>query len=454
MKLLIIGAGYVGVVTAACFAEMGHEVICLDNNPKVIESLKRLEIHIYEPNLYELIKSNVQGKRLKFTSDVQSAIGSVNICFIAVGSPPLTTGHADLRPVINSSREIGKYLKGKMLVVNKSTVPAGTTKLIAQEIEAVLKERDVDFNVKVVSNPEFLCEGSAIQHFFNPSRVIIGTNDEEAIKTLKKVYAPLNLDQSRLIIMDPTSAEITKYASNAMLALRISFINEIASLCEAIGADVSKVRQGIGLDNRIGSSYIYAGPGFGGSCFPKDLSALIGQFEEYHLPCYITEATCKVNYYQKQLISNKIIDYFKNKNDLSALTIGVLGLSFKPETDDIRESPAIALVKQLFEHQISLRLYDPKATKKARLEIDGDHKITWCNDAYSCAKEADAIVLMTEWKEFIHLDFTHLYSIMSQHVFFDARNQFDPNTIAEQGFDYISIGRPTAYARIKEGTGG
>lgn len=446
MKLLIIGAGYVGLVTATCFAAMGHQVICYDCNAETIESLKRLELHIYEPRLEEMVKANVEGKRLLFTSDLASAFASVDVCFIAVGSPPLPSGHADLRPVLNVAKDIATHIKGNIIVVMKSTVPVGTSALVAQEIETFLNVRGVDYKVKVVSNPEFLCEGSALEHCLRPNRVIVGSNDEEAIATLQAIYAPFMHNRDRLIVMDPASAELTKYAANAMLALRISFMNELSSLCEATGADICKVRLGIGSDERIGYGAIYAGPGFGGSCFPKDLSALEKQFEENNLQGLIVEAAAKVNVNQKQVMAKKIIDYFQDRKPLGELRLGVLGLSFKPETDDVRESASLELVKQLIAKGVSLQVYDPKALANAKKEMTSNPHIIWCNDLNSCAKGTDALVLMTEWKEFRHLDFEGLQKLMCNYVLFDARNLFQPENVTAQGYDYISIGRPDAFA--------
>lgn len=445
MDLLVIGCGYVGLVAGACFSEMGHHVTCLDLNANKVESLQQGRIPIYEPNLEELIRRNYKAGRLTFTTDY-SAVSSSALCFIAVDTPMGKDGNADLQYVINASRSIALQMNSSMIVVIKSTVPVGTAEIVRQTIQDVLNERNVDLPFNIVSNPEFLKEGDAINDFMRPDRVLIGSRDSQAIATMRALYAPFMLNHDRLIVMDNASAEMTKYAANAMLALRISFMNELSGLCELTGADICKVRTGIGSDKRIGYSFLYAGPGYGGSCFPKDIRALSAQALHYEYDTPLINAISLANKRQKGIMANKIFRYYSSKSGVAHLTIGILGLSFKPDTDDIRESPALVLIEELIEVGVQLRLYDPAALENAKKLLSQDSNITWCDNELDAAKGSHAIVLMTEWKQFRFLDLKLLLSQMCGNAFFDARNQFIPQEIIAHGFDYISIGRINAFA--------
>lgn len=446
MRILIIGTGYVGLVSGACFAEMGHNVICLDNDEKIINKLNAGEIPIYEPGLEYIIQRNVKEQRLSFSIDSSKSIKNSLMCFITVPTPTSFDGNADLQYVKRAIKTIAENLDEDKIIVCKSTVPIGTAAMLTTYIQNILKKRNVQYNVAVVSNPEFLKEGDAINDFLKPQRVIIGTKDVAAIKYLKELYAPFMLNHNRLIIMDSESAEMTKYAANAMLALRISFMNELSALCEKLGADITEIRKGIGSDTRIGNNFLYAGPGFGGCCFPKDVRALSAQASDLNCRSTIIDAINVVNEHQKAVIGNKILEYYKNKGGISNAKIAILGLSFKPNTDDVRESPAIFLVEQLLKLGAKeVRVYDPVAMDNAR-KIITDQKVTWCKNELLCAKDANALVLMTEWRQFHQLDLKSLLSEMNGNALFDSRNIFDPTEISKQGFDYISIGRRTIFA--------
>ncbi|MGZ3633520.1 MAG: UDP-glucose dehydrogenase family protein [Parachlamydiaceae bacterium] len=446
MDLLMIGVGYVGLVTGTCFAEMGHHVVCLDINGEKIHRLKQGEIPIYEPGLEEMVRRNIKSGRLQFTTDYQTSVEDAAICFICVETPMGEDGHANLHSVRQAATSIANYINDYKIIVNKSTVPVGSTLMVQNIIQEHLEKRNVSIEFDVISNPEFLKEGNAVHDFMKPDRVLIGTTSEKAAALMKELYASFMLNHDRLIIMDPASAEMTKYAANAMLALRISFMNELSGLCELLGADINKVRKGIGSDSRIGHNFLYAGPGFGGSCFPKDIKALCAQAaqKDYEMP--LVQAISVVNAHQKQVLASKIFRYFSEKQGLSHTNIGILGLSYKPDTDDIRESPALVLIEQLLETGVSLRLYDPAAMSKAK-NVIGEHPlIRWCNSELEAAEEADAIVLLTEWKQFRFLDFHELSLRMRGRAFFDGRNQYNPEDVAKKGFDYISIGRLPLFA--------
>jgi len=451
MDLLVIGCGYVGLVAAACFSFMGHLVVCLDVNTQKIEGLRHGQIPIYEPNLQELVRRNSAARRLQFTTDYASAVSKAAVCFIAVDTPMGSDGNANLQYVLNVASSIGTHMNAPKIIVIKSTVPVGTSEIVRQTIQKVLDERNVKINFSVVSNPEFLKEGDAINDFMKPDRVLIGSSDENAIATMKAIYAPFMLNHNRLIVMDNASAEMTKYAANAMLALRISFMNELSGLCEHTGADICKVRIGIGSDNRIGYNFLYAGPGYGGSCFPKDIRSLSAQAQRHGYDTPLIDAISTANQRQKAVIANKIFRYFSSKEGVTHITLGILGLSFKPDTDDIRESPALIVIDELLEVGAQLRLYDPAAMENVKKLYPNHPNITFCHNEIETAKGADAIILMTEWKQFRLLDLKQMLSHMCGNAFFDARNQFDPQEIAAQGFDYISIGRPQAFAKEEKG---
>lgn len=444
MELLIIGTGYVGLVSGTCFAEMGHHVTCLDINEDKIRQLKQGHIPIYEPGLEEMVKRHVNTKRLKFSTDYAEALAQAKVCFITVDTPHLENGEADLRFVRNVAVSIGQHMSNYLIIVNKSTVPIGTANFVADMITETLQHRGVSIEFDVVSNPEFLKEGNAIQDFMKPDRVVIGTHSVSVAQIMQEIYSPFMLSHERLMIMDIASAEMTKYAANAMLATRISFMNELAGLCELLGADVNKVRKGIGADNRIGYKFLYPGPGFGGSCLPKDISALRKQADKVAYDTPLIDAVAQVNDHQKQVIGNKIIQYF-TKQGLKGKTIAILGLSFKPDTDDMREAPSLVLIQQLLQHQAKLRLFDPVAMENAKKVIPDHPEIVWCSDELDASLEADAIVLITEWKQFRFLDFVKIQQQMKGRAFFDGRNQYNPKEMVKKGFDYISIGQAPCY---------
>ena len=445
MELLVIGTGYVGLVTGTCLAEMGHHVVCLDINHNKIDQLNNGQIPIYEPGLEEMVKRNVKANRLQFTTDYANAVASALVCFIAVDTPMSADGHANLQSVRNVATSIAQHMDGYKIVVNKSTVPVGTANLVKEIIQNVLDARQVNFEFDVVSNPEFLKEGNAIQDCMKPDRVVIGTDSKRAAATMKEIYSPFMLSHDRLIMMDVASAEVTKYAANAMLATRISFMNELAGFCELTGADINTVRKGIGSDKRIGYYFLYAGPGFGGSCLPKDIQALQGHADTLGYEMSLVNAVAKVNHRQKLAMGGKIFNYYATQN-LNGKTIGILGLAFKPDTDDMREAASLVLIEQLLQAGAHVRLFDPVAMETAKKELPDHPNIFWCEDEIDAATGADALVLMTEWKQFRFLDFALLLSLMRGKAFFDSRNQYNPIEMARKGFDYISIGRSPVLA--------
>lgn len=446
MHILIIGSGYVGLVTGTCMAEMGHHVICLDINQEKIDNLNRGILPIYEPGLEELIKRNVKSHRLTFTTDYAKSVATSNVCFICVDTPVSPEGEANLQYVRSVAATLAQHMESYKVIVNKSTVPVGTAALVRSIITDTLTKRGLSIEFDVVSNPEFLKEGCAVNDFMKPDRVVIGVDNAKSAAIMKEIYSPFMLNHERLFIMDIPSAEVTKYAANAMLATRISFMNELSVFCETTGADINKVRKGIGSDKRIGYSFLYAGGGYGGSCLPKDVKALRSHARSMGLDTPILDAIEVVNERQKKVIGNKIAAYFAEKQGLSGKTIAIFGLAFKPDTDDMREAPALVLVQQMLKAGAVLRLYDPVAMDNAKKLIPDSPYITWCNDEYEAAQGADAIALITEWKQFRFLDFEELTKIMKGNAFFDARNQFHPLDVAKKGFDYISIGQATVLA--------
>jgi len=445
MKILIIGTGYVGLVSGTCFAEMGHSVTCLDINEERIKDLKQGIIPIYEPGLDEMVKRNHQSKRLSFSTDYARSVSSAQVIFIAVDTPISSNGSADTSQVETVARTVAKHLSHYCVIVTKSTVPVGTTLHVGALITDALLERQIEIDFDIVSNPEFLKEGNAIHDFMKPDRVVIGVNSGRAANVMKEIYHPFMLSRERLLIMDIRSAELSKYAANAMLATRISFMNEIAGLCEELGADIHWIRQAIGADERIGRQFLYPGAGYGGSCLPKDVQALIAQGDKFKFSLSLLNEVHEVNRKQKKVIGQKILAYFNHQNGLKGKTIGILGLSFKPDTDDMREASSVVLIKFLLEHQVHLRLYDPIAMPKARSLIN-DPLICWCQSEEEVAKGAHALVLMTEWKQFRLLDVEALLKEMEGKGFFDGRNQYQPDEMARKGFDYFSIGRSPAFA--------
>jgi UDPglucose 6-dehydrogenase len=437
MKISVVGTGYVGLVSGTCFAETGVIVTCVDIDKEKIEKLKQGIIPIYEPGLETMVRRNVEKERLFFTTSLKESLEGVENVFIAVGTPPDEDGSADLKHVIGVAREIGRSMTSYLLVTTKSTVPIGTAKKIKQAVQEELDKRGVNIPFDVASNPEFLKEGAAIEDFLKPDRIIIGTESEEAQKQMQKLYKPFLLNGHPIIFMDIPSAELTKYAANAMLATRISFMNDMANLCEIVGADVNMVRKGIGADTRIGNKFIYPGAGYGGSCFPKDVKALIKTSKEHGYFLEVLTAVESVNDRQKEIIFNKINTHFKG--DLKGKRIAIWGLSFKPNTDDMREAPSLVVISKLLEAGATVNAYDPVAMKEAHHKL-GD-KIHYANDLYDAANDADALVLMTEWQEFRVINYKILAKIMKSKVVFDGRNIYESSEMAEEGFAYYSIGR-------------
>lgn len=443
MKVAVIGTGYVGLVTGTCFANMGNTVWCVDVDSKKIENLKQGIVPIYEPGLSEMVLNNYKQGHLHFTTQIQEALETCNICFIAVGTPMGEDGSADLQYVLNVAESIGKYMSHHMYVVDKSTVPVGTAAKVRNQIQKELNKRESNLTFDVISNPEFLKEGSAISDCMKPDRIVIGVDSTNAEETMRELYKPYLMDTDNFIIMDIASAEMTKYAANSMLATKISFINEIANICERVGADVNKVRKGIGSDKRIGYSFIYPGCGYGGSCFPKDVSALIKTAGEYGYETQLLKSVEQVNYAQKQILVTKVKQRFGE--DLSDKVIAVWGLAFKPDTDDMRESAAITIIQRLTELGASVQAYDPKAMEEAKqCYLKGNDHVVYCESKYDALKGADALMLITEWKEFRSPDFYEIRERLKKPVIFDGRNQYNRKSIEKYGFEYYQIGVKTS----------
>lgn len=440
MHILMVGTGYVGLVTASCLAEMGHCVICLDIDADKIDQLQQGIIPFFEPGLKELVERNTRGNRLSFTTDYATAISQSSLCFIAVPTPSQPDGSCDLSFVFTAARQIAAHMDGYRLIVNKSTVPVGTADAVSQIISESLKERGESFPFDVVSNPEFLKEGSAVQDCMKPDRIILGAETEKALATMRELYSPFTLNHDRILAMDPRSAELTKYAANAMLATRISFMNELATLCEQVNANIHHVRIGIGSDKRIGREFLYAGIGYGGSCFPKDIKALqaMGRLVEIDMP--ILQAVEEINQRQRHLFTKKIIDYFSEQGGLKNKTIALWGLSFKPDTDDIREAPSLYIIKTLLAQGAQLKLYDPVAIPLMMRLHPPSENVIYTTNEYAAAQGADAIVLITEWRQFRFVDFDLLSAGVRQKVFFDGRNQYKPKEMDAKGFYYECIG--------------
>ncbi len=433
MKITMIGSGYVGLVSGACFADFGHEVVCVDLDQRKIDALIAGIMPIYEPGLAELVKLNADAGRLSFTTDLAPAVADADAVFIAVGTPSRRgDGHADLSYVFQATRDIGAALKKPSVIVTKSTVPVGT----GDEVERILREVAPDIDAQVVSNPEFLREGAAIGDFKRPDRIVIGSDDERARAVMREVYRPLYLNQAPLLFTSRRSSELIKYAANAFLATKITFINEVADLCESVGANVQDVSRGIGLDNRIGSKFLHAGPGYGGSCFPKDTLALLKTAEDYETPMRIVEAVVQVNDNRKRAMGRKIIQALGG--DVRGKTVGLLGLTFKPNTDDMRDAPSIAIVQALLDAGANVRAFDPEGTESAR-QLMPD--VEYLADAYAVARGADALALVTEWDVFRALDLGRIAKEMASPVLIDLRNVYDPAEAQRSGLEYSSIGR-------------
>ena len=439
MKITVVGIGYVGLVTGACLADYGNDVYCVDVDEKKISSLKKGNIPIYEPGLQTLVKENLEAGRLIFTTNLKESLDQTEICFIAVGTPMEEDGHAELKNVENVASDIGKNMNHHMYIVDKSTVPVGTAGKVRELIQAQLDLRGEDITFDVISNPEFLKEGDAIADCSRPDRIIIGTDNENAAKMMKQLYLPFVKNTENIIFMDVASAEMTKYAANAMLATKVSFMNEIANICEHVGADINKVRIGIGSDRRIGYQYIYAGCGYGGSCFPKDVQSLIKTSEENGYDCKILKAVEDVNEAQKLRLIQKITGRFGE--DLHDLRFGVWGLSFKPGTDDMRMAPAITIINEITKRGGVVKAYDPKAINAAKERyLTENAAVEYCDSKYEALDDADAMILITEWKEFRHPDFNEIKKRLNDPIVFDGRNQYNSADMEEMGFEYYQIG--------------
>jgi UDPglucose 6-dehydrogenase len=433
MQIAVVGTGYVGLVAGACLADTGFDVFCVDVDQKKIERLRQAHIPIYEPGLEDLVRRNVEDRRLSFTTDIKEAVQKSNVIFIAVGTPPDEDGSADLKHVMDVAESIGKYMNGEKVVITKSTVPVGTAARVRTAIEQRTKHK-----VHVCSNPEFLKEGAAVDDFMKPDRVVVGVDSEYAKEVLGEIYEPFVRTGNPIIFMDVASAEITKYAANAMLATRISFMNTIANLCAAVGANVDRVRQGIGSDSRIGPAFLFAGCGYGGSCFPKDVQALVRTLNDYGIDAGILEATERVNTQQKHQMLERVFERFGRQ--LAARTFAVWGLSFKPETDDMRDAPSLVVVNGLKEAGARVQVHDPEAMQVARMHFG--ETVEYCQTNYEALTGADALLILTEWKPYRRPDFERVRSLLARPLIIDGRNLFDPEKMRELGFDYLSIGRP------------
>ncbi len=439
MKLTIVGTGYVGLVTGACLADVGNHVLCIDIDPKKIDTLKSGGIPIFEPGLKEIVANNIAAGRLRFSTDVVEGVDYGDIQMIAVGTPPGEDGSADLQYVVAAAQNIGRHMKNPKIVIDKSTVPVGTADRVSAAIAEVLKERGTDIPFSVVSNPEFLKEGAAVEDFMRPDRIIIGANDADTIETMRKLYAPFQRSHDRLMVMDVRSAELTKYAANAMLATRISFMNELALLAERLGADIESVRKGIGADPRIGYQFLYPGIGYGGSCFPKDVQAMQRTATAAGMELKLLDAVERVNYAQKHVLTQKIVKRYGE--NLAGKTIALWGLAFKPNTDDMREAPSLVLIDDLTQRGAHVVAFDPVAMKEARHVLAGNDKVRFAESANDALVGADALAIVTEWKTFRAPDFGAMKAALKAPVVFDGRNLYEPASMQELGFDYYPIGR-------------
>jgi UDPglucose 6-dehydrogenase len=439
LKITVVGTGYVGLVSGACLAEVGNDVLCLDLDPNKIKILNDGGIPIYEPGLQEMVNRNHKAGRLAFTTDIEQGVAFGTVQFIAVGTPPAEDGSADLQHVLAAARNIGRHMRDYRVVVDKSTVPVGTADKVRAAIAGELKQRGADIAFSVVSNPEFLKEGAAVEDFMRPERIVVGSDDERATLVMRNLYAPFQRNHERVIAMDVRSAELTKYAANAMLATRISFMNELANLAERLGADIEQVRRGIGADPRIGYHFLYPGAGYGGSCFPKDVQALMRTAGEAGMKLLILEAVEQANALQKQVLAQKILKRFGN--DLKGLNFALWGLAFKPNTDDMREASSRVLVAELLERGASVTAYDPVAMDEARHIYKAESRVRFADSPMAALEGADALAIVTEWKEFRSPDFQRVKQVLRTPAIFDGRNLYDPAEVRQNGLEYYPIGR-------------
>ena len=442
MKLAVVGTGYVGMVTGACFAEMGNHVVCVDVDTEKLARLHRGEIPIYEPGLEQIVQRNFKRGSLEFTDDLAMALDGAQVAMIAVGTPPGEDGSADLRYVLEVARGIGQHMTDYLVIADKSTVPVGTAEKVTAEVNRALENRGVAVPFDVVSNPEFLKEGAAVEDFMRPDRVVVGTDSDRAREVLNELYEPFSRTRDKLMFMGVRDAEMTKYAANAMLATKISFMNEMANLCERLDADVENVRKGIGSDPRIGFSFIFPGCGYGGSCFPKDVKAILGMAKDVGFSPILMQAVEDRNQLQKHRLVERIIESFGE--DLSGLVFGMWGLAFKPGTDDVREASSAVMIRELVSRGATVKAYDPVAMETITHEIDANwigHQVLLCDHQYDAVKDANALILATEWNLFRQPDFKAMERVMKHKAIFDGRNQYDPKRLREQGWEYVGIGR-------------
>ena len=439
MNVCVVGTGYVGLVTGTCLAEMGNTVWCIDVDVHKVEVLKNGILPIYEPGLEELVKRNVKEKRLYFSTDIAEGLAKSLFCFITVGTPSQEDGSADLSFVLEVARSIGKNLQQYLIVVNKSTVPVGTAAIVRETIACELESRKVDVEFDVVSNPEFLKEGAAIEDFMRPDRIVVGTDNVRTAELMKQLYDPFVRNQHPILVMDVTSAELTKYASNAMLATRISFMNELARLCDKVGADISQIRVGMGTDKRIGMSFLYAGPGYGGSCFPKDVKELASAGGRFGVEMQLLQAVDRVNDEQKSYVPNMVVTRFGE--DLTGKHFALWGLAFKPQTDDMREAPALVLIRELLKRGAMVTAYDPVATEQAKRILGEQENLYYAETMLEAVQDKDGLILLTEWRQFRQPDWQQLREALKEKIVFDGRNIYDPAALNAAGFEYYSIGR-------------
>ena len=444
-SIAVVGIGYVGLVSATCLAEVGYGVICLDIDQNKISMLRNGVVPIFEPSLESMVQKNSAEGRLVFTCDYAEAIACSKIAILAVDTPTGADGRCDLRNIERAAASVADAMAGDLIVVIKSTVPVGTSARVESIIRRRLIERGVTYSVDLVSNPEFLREGAAIHDFMHPDRIVIGVSSERAEEIMRDLYRPFRHSSDKFIVMDTPSSEMTKYAANTMLALRISYMNWLSRLCESTGVDIESVKSGIGSDPRIGPAFLRAGIGFGGSCFPKDIRALQGMSRENGLSCDLIEAIDSTNEEQKHVLGRKIIRHFEENGGIKGMTIAILGLAFKPDTDDMREAPALVLIEQLVAAGATVRLFDPVAMENAKKLIPVSHHIIWCENEWEASTDADAVAIATEWSRFQSIDLQRLYGCMRGHIIFDGRNVFSPEEVSRRGFSYVSIGRASVH---------